>query len=358
LADDAGDKTEPPTPRRRNEARSQGQVARSQDLNAAVMLFAALIGFLMFGQTIWRTLLVVMHGGLSGDPDSDSALIFASQSLKDIGKAIAPFMLLTTVFGVLTVFAQTGWLFTFAPLKPKLDKLNPINGFKKFFSPHVLVQLVQNVAKLVLVLWVAWLAVRSMLQETMFAHTLDFMLVFPMASDLVLTLGLYLTLILFLLAIVDFTYQKYRHEKQLKMTKQEVKEEMKRMDGDPVMKRRRREVQMKLAAERAHQTVPTADVVVTNPTHYSVAIRYESGEMNAPKVVAKGVDFLAMRIREIAAESGVPIVEKPQLARMLYAEVEAGREIPEKFYRSVAEVLAYVYEMSGRHMGPNPVSVS
>jgi flagellar biosynthesis protein FlhB len=359
MADDAGDKTEAPTPRRRMEARERGQVPKSQDLNAASMLLAALVGLMLFGPRIWRTMLAVMRRGLEGEESlsGDTAIAYGLTSLIELAKAIGPFVGIIVVVGVTAVLSQVGLLLTLKPITPSLEKLSPIAGAKRIFSPHSLVKLAQDVVKLAVVVGVAWLSVQGIFGRIMMIHTLDFVLVFGMASDLVFELGIRLVILLIVLAIIDYAYQRYRHEKQLKMTKEEVKEEMKRMEGDPVVKRRRREVQLRLAAERLKTSVPEADVIVTNPTHYSIAIKYQQGEMASPKVVAKGVDFMAMRIREIASASGIPIIEKPSLARMLYREVEAGQEIPEKFYRAVAEVLAYVYQLAGEQMGPRPVAV-
>ncbi len=360
MADDAGDKTEPPTPRRRNESRNRGQVARSQELTASVLLFAAIVGLALFGRGIWMAMLDVMHSALRGDelPDINATMVFMGHSMAHVGKAVAPLMALILIIGIAVLYAQIGWLLTLEPLTPKLDKLNPIGGIKRLFSPHSLIQLAQNILKLSVIAGVAWVSVRSVFNKIIFANALDTVLIMPLAADLIFGLGMRLVLVLFVLAVIDYIYQRYRHEKQLKMTKEEVKEEMRRMEGDPVVKRRRREVQLRLAAERVKTSVPQADVVVTNPTHYAVALKYDVPAMAAPKVIAKGVDEMALRIREIAAAAGVPIVEKPVLARMLYSEVPLGREIPEKFYRVVAEILAYVYELSRQNLGPAPVPVT
>ncbi len=327
-----------------------------------MLLLGALIALALFGRGILQTLLLVMRSALQHDPASpgtiDTALIFFAQSLAQVAKAVAPLFVLLILLALVVLYSQVGWILTLQPLTPKLDKLNPASGIKRIFSPNSLVKLAQDVVKLGLIVVVAWLSIRSVIHKILLAHTLDFAAVFPFGADLVFSLGVRLALVLLVLAILDFFYQRYRHEKQLKMTKEEVKEEMKRMEGDPVIKRRRREVQLRLAAERIKAAVPNADVVVTNPTHYAVAIRYDAAAMAAPKVIAKGVDYMALRIREIAAAGGVCIVEKPDLARMLYTEVDVGREIPERFYRVVAEVLAYVYELSGRNMGPAPVPVT
>lgn len=360
MAEDAGDKTEAPTPRRRSEARSRGQIAKSQELASAVLLLTSLIGLDLLGGRIWRALLAIMYRALAveGPPRMDETLVFASQAVAEAGKALAPFLIVLVLAALLVMYAQVGFLFTWETLKPSLGKLNPINGFKRLFSAHSLVQLAQNVFKLALIALVAWISVRSVVKKILLAHTLDFTQVLALGTSIVFYVGIRLAIVLLLLAIIDYIYQRYRQEKQLKMTKEEVKEEMRRMEGDPMIKRRRREVQLRLAAERLKSVVPKADVVVTNPTHYAAALRYDPETMASPTLVAKGVDFLALRIREIAAASGIPIVEKPELARMLYADVEVGREIPERLFRAVAEILAYVYELGARRMGPAPVPVT
>jgi len=176
----------------------------------------------------------------------------------------------------------------------------------------------------------------------------DFLQIFAIGADVLYRLAIRLGIVLLILAIVDYAWQRWKHERELKMTKQEVKDEMKRMDGDPQIKARRRDIARQMALQRARQDVPTADVVVTNPTHFAVALKYEEGTMHAPRVVAKGADYMAMRIREIAVAHGIPILERPPLARGLYKLVEVGQEIPEQFYAAVAEILAYVYELTGK----------
>ncbi|NOS99302.1 MAG: flagellar biosynthesis protein FlhB [Phycisphaerales bacterium] len=350
MADEHGDKTEAPTPRRRNEARQSGQIARSQDLNAAVGLLAAIVALLLFGRHIWTTMVAITQRAIDGSDGQgiDAVLVLTAESFVESFKSIVPLMVFLLFVGLVVTLSQVGLLFTWKPITPNLDKLNPVSGFKRMFSPNSLVHLAQNIMKLIVVGGVAWLSVRPIISEMLLAHTVDFVLTMPLASKLVTHVALRLAAALIVLAILDYLYQRFRHEKQLKMTKEEVKEEMRRMEGDPVIKRRRREVQLKLAAQRIKTAVPKADVVVTNPTHYAVALRYDVEEMVAPKVVAKGADYLAQRIREIAMVSGVPIVQKPELARRLYADVAVGAEIPERFYRAVAEILAYVYELSGK----------
>ncbi len=353
MPEELGERTEPPTPRRRNEARESGQVAKSQDLSAAVLLFAALIALYLFGTGIWQTLVHVMRQALGHDGGTavDGALALSARTFVEVGKSILPFLITVIIVALIALYAQVGWLLTLKPLTPKLDKLSPISGLRRLFSPNTLVQLGLNVAKLLLVSFVAWLAIRVIINQLLLAHTVEFAATFTMGCHLVFHVGIRLIIVLLLLAFLDYAWQRYRHEKQLRMTKQEVKEEMKRMEGDPIIKRRRREVQLRLAMERLKSKVPEADVIVTNPTHYAIALQYVPEAMIAPKVIAKGVDYMACRIRELAAGAGVPIVQRPDLARRLYSDVDVGREIPERFYRAVAEVLAYVYEISGRRAG-------
>jgi flagellar biosynthesis protein FlhB len=218
----------------------------------------------------------------------------------------------------------------------------------KLFQGKGWIQLVMNLLKLVLVTWVAYSAVADRLSLITSAQTLGFMAIFNLGAQVVYAIGIRIGIVLLILALIDYAYQKFRIEKELKMTKQEVKEEMKRMEGDPKIKQRRRQIAMQQTVQRLKKDVPTADVIVTNPTHYAVALKYDSTGMGAPKVVAKGQDYIAMRIREIAAGAGIPILERPPLARSLYQLVEVGKEIPEQFYSAVAEILAYVYELTGK----------
>jgi len=256
-------------------------------------------------------------------------------------------MLTVTLLALASAVGQVGLLFTVRPITPSLDKLNPLNGLKRMFSARSLVQLVMGLAKMTVLTAVAYWTLKSRLGRLAGASLLPYEAMAQITIDFLFTLGIRLTTCL-LLAIIDWIYQRLKHEKELRMTKQEVREELKRMDGDPHVKRRRREVQMQLALQRIRSAVPKADVVVTNPTSFAVAIQYDARTMSAPKVTAKGADLLAQRIRELAILHGVPIVERPPLARALYRSVEIGQEIPAAFYRAVAEVLAYVYELAGR----------
>lgn len=347
---DRDEKTEAPTPRRRTEARQKGQVARSQDLVVAVVLLAGFIGVRFFGPGLWNALLWTMRAGLSPESpwDLEASLPFVGAMLTHIGFRLLPLLLLIALAAVVVLFAQVGPLWTLDPLTPKLSKLNPLNGFRRLFSAASLLSALMNVVKSATVATIAALSLSGAAASIVFAFTLPHQEIFLLGAGLTFRLGMTLSVAFFILALLDYAMQRYRHERSLRMTKEEVKDELRSMEGDPAIKRRRRQLQLQLVAHRLRAEVPTADVVVANPTHYSVAIRYDTESMHAPKVVASGVDEIAIRIRQIAKESGVPIVERRALAKALYESVNVGQHIPERFYRAIAEVLAYVYELTGR----------
>lgn len=352
MADSAQERTEPATPRRREEARNRGQVAKSNDLTAAVVLFGTMVAlYVVHEQFITQMVQIVQFclGDLSGASVDAGAMVPTMKAV--FNKAaflVLPVIAIVLVLALASAIGQVGLLFTFKPITPSLDKLNPLNGLKRIFSSRSVVTLVMGLAKMSLLGLVAYWTLASRIQGLAFATELPYLALVQISIDFIFTLALRLAAVLLLLALIDLAYQRWKMEKDLRMTKQEIREEMKRMDGDPQLKRRRREVQLQQAVQRISAAVPQSDVVVTNPTHFAVALQYDSRTMNAPKLTAKGADFLAQRMRELAIKHGVPIVEKPPLARALYARVEVGQEIPAQFYRAVAEVLAYVYELAGR----------
>lgn len=353
MADDFGDKTEAPTPRRRQEARENGQIARSQDLTAAALFLAAMLLLNFFGSGIMTTLRDVMQRMLGYDTLADfrtpSLAEAFFQLLLRVAVALGPVLAGFVLVAVAINLVQVGFFLSTKRIQPKLEMLNPTRGIKRIFGGgQGIVTLLMNLAKLVLITLVAYSAVHGKIGLIVAATKLSAEQIFLLGSQIVYDIGLRIAVLLLVLAILDYAYQRYKNEQQLKMTKQQVKEEMKRMEGDPLIKQRRRQLQLQRATQRIRQDVPKADFIVTNPTHYAVAIQYDPDQMNAPKVVAKGADYLAFRIREVAAEHGIPILERPPLARAIYKDVEVGQEIPEKFYAAVAEILAYVYEISGR----------
>lgn len=350
MAGDQEARTEAPTPRRRSEARQRGQVARSHDLVVAVVLLAGFVGVYLFGPGLWFALLLTMRTGLTpGEPwGLEETLPFAAAVLREVFLKTLPLLLMVVLAAGAVLYAQVGPLWTWEPLTPNFNKLNPIYGLRRLASAGSLLSALTNLAKSAAVVAVAFALLSGAAASIVFAFTLGHFEMFLLGANLTFRLGLTLSVVFLLLAILDFGLQRFRHERSLRMTKEEVKDELRSMEGDPAIKRRRRQVQLQLAAQRLRRDVPQADVVVANPTHYSVAIRYDSETMAAPKVIAKGVDEVAIRIRQLAKEFGIPVVERRALARALYESVEVGHFIPERFYAAIAEILAYVYELTGR----------
>lgn len=350
MAGFADDKTEPATPRRRQEQRQSGQVARSQDLSAAVPILFGFWALAYLGPRLWASLLAITRTALTADKmvRLEDVMPFAGATAIEILKRLAPFLAILFFVIVITLLAQVGFLFTLKPLKPSLGRINPLKGLQRIFSIRSVVLAATNAVKLLVVGMVAWLSLRGNADAIIHAFMFEVPVAFQLGASLIFSVTMRLAVALLILALLDLAWQRYKHERDMRMTKEEVKDEFRSMDGDPKIKQRRREVQFQLAMQRLKRDVPTADVVVTNPTHVAVAVRYDVKTMPAPKVVAKGADQIALRIRQIAMEFGIPIVERPPLARALHEAVEVGECIPERLYRAVAEILAYVYELTGR----------
>jgi flagellar biosynthetic protein FlhB len=354
MAEDTGDKTEAPTPRRREEAREQGQIARSQDLTAAALLLGSLLLLKWSGDGIVGALktLVAEMLDVSSATAADKGLVDLGivRAVGLVARAMAPLMVGLFVLSVVINVVQVGFHLHPKRVQPNFAALNPLKGLQSLFGKRNggPVRAGMVLLKTFLIAMVAYSAIADRIGLIITAQQLEFVQIFGLGADILYSVAMRIGILLLILAILDFGYQKWRIEQQLKMTKQEVKDEMRRMDGDPKIKQRRRQIAHQLATQKLRKDVPTADVIVTNPTHFAVALKYDSDSMRAPRVVAKGQDFMALRIREIAAASGVPILERPPLARSLYSLVQVGQEIPEQFYSTVAEILAYVYELSGK----------
>jgi flagellar biosynthetic protein FlhB len=264
---------------------------------------------------------------------------------------LLPFLLLLMVLTAVGSLAQTGLLLTPKKLLPRIENLSLKRGLKRIFSFDAVTRTVLGLFKMLFIGLVAYYTVAARMQPVLGSTTVPPLGVLHMAGEMLFTLMLRLALVLLVLGLIDYFYQRHKVEKSLRMSKQDVKDELKRMEGDPLLKSRRRQTQAKLAMQRVAVDVPKSDVVVTNPSEYAVALRYDEATMSAPRVLAKGQDLLAVRIRQIAQQHGIPIVQRPPLARGLYAACEVGDEIPPAYYRAVAEVLAYVYQLSGRAAG-------
>jgi len=349
MAGYADDRTEPATPRRRREARASGQVARSHDLTVAVLLLAGFIALALVGPPIWFSLLAITQASLDAGSASsvEEVLPFAAAVAVESFKRLAPLLLILLGATLVSLLAQTGFLLTGQPLIPSLGKISPLSGIRRLFSVRSVMLAVVNFAKVLVVGVVAYLTLSGSTAAVLYAFNFEFEDLFTLGSSLTYRLGMRLSVALLILALFDYAWQRYRHEKDLRMTKEEVKDELRSMEGNPDIKRRQRQIQLQMAMRRLRKEVPKADVVVTNPTHVAVAIRYDAETMYAPQVVAKGADELALRIRQLAVEFGVPIVARPPLARALYESVAVGEYVPERLYRAIAEILAYVYELTG-----------
>lgn len=356
MAEDLGEKTEEATPKRRQEAREEGNIAKSQDLASALLL---LVGVLLVWAVLSRAaggLRIMVENALAADvignpTDPDDVLMAVTHVAASVLRWLIPMVLVTWVFAYLVHFWQVGWLVSSKVLQPKWSKLNPISGFKRVFGVRGMVKAAMDVGKVAIVLTVAAITILSHEAQVLVLPQLSALAAASLVSGLVLEVALKVVAVLIILGIIDFAFQRMRHSRDLRMTKQQVKDEMKQSEGDPEVKRRRLRMQQQITMQRISTSVPKADVIVTNPEHIAIAIQYDASKMHAPKVVAKGADFLALRIRQIAMKHGIPIIERKPLARALYKQVGVGQEVPPEFYKAVAEILAYVYRLSGRKAG-------
>ena len=353
MAEDNGDKTEAPTPRRRNEAREHGNIARSPDLTASAVILGLMMMLKWYGEglvTALKTLMAeVLSGRVLGDSNLEKIFGLLVRMILLIARAMAPIMIGAMFIAVVINLMQVGLFFSTERIQPNFGALNPTKGLSRIFGGgNGIVQLLMNTVKMTAVALTAYSAIHGRMAQIVTVQQLAFIQIFGIGAQIVYSIIVRITILLLVLAIVDYIYQRYKIEKSLKMTKQEVKDEMKSMDGDPKIKGRRRQIAIQMVTKRFKKDVPTADVVVTNPTEFAIAIKYDSDTMHAPRVVAKGQGYMAMKIRQIAIEHGIPILERKPLARALYKLVDVGQEIPEQFYSAVAEILAYVYELSGK----------
>ncbi len=351
MSDEMGERSEQPTAKRLSDARSKGQIPRSQDLGAAAGLLVGIITLVAFGGTTMQSLARVMDRILSdatpGSPLDETSIIPAVEYVAiESAKILAPLLIIAALGAYITQYAQVGWIITAEPIRPKLSKLDPIKGTKKLFNKRNLVKTVVNTLKLLVVILVSWLVIMGRIETLVAAMQLDAAPALLLVVRVVLELAIWLVLLLLTIAVIDYTYQRWQHTQDLKMTKQQVKDERRSMEGDPEVKGRRLKMAREIAMQRIANAVPQADVIVTNPEHFSVAIKYEQDGTGAPRVIAKGADHLALRIRQLARLAHVPIVERPPLARALYWGIEVGQEIAPEHYQAVAEILAYVYRMN------------
>lgn len=348
-----GEKTEPATAKKLSDARDEGKVAKSQELNSAAMLIALFMllrifvsflgeGFVGVFQWSYKLIPEVVQSERSGMTVHGISGII-TQVLVNMLELMAPFLLGGFVVAIVISIVQVGWKVSTKPMEPKLDKFNPVNGFKRIFSKDSLFNLFKSILKIALIFYVAYTCIKDQQNNLFILYEIPLKQAISLIGNIIIDTGLRISLVYLVVGIADYTYQKIRFKEDMKMTKQEVKEEYKNTEGDPQIKGQQRQRMREASQRRMMQDVPKADVVITNPTHISVAIRYDSEQESAPTVLAKGEDYLAMKIREAAKENNVPIMENKPLARAIYATVDIGEQIPPELYQAVAEILAVVY---------------
>ncbi len=349
------DKTEEPTAKKIEDTRKEGQVAKSTELASAVALLTAFLSLRFLMSFLSGRLLEVFHTFWqqmnvysSGDFSSNTVHKIIVNVLLYVLITILPFLLIFLFVGFMVQRLQITWKVTTKPLQPKLNKLNPINGFKRMFSGRALINLLMSIAKVLIFGYMSYSIIKDNISVFINSYDNNLEDNLGILFDLIYELGIKISAVYIIIAAADFMYQKWKHKQDIKMTKQEVKDEYKNQEGDPKVKGQQRQRMQQAARRRMMQNIPEADVVITNPTHFAVALKYDNNVSNAPLVVAKGADYLAYKIKDIARENGVEIVEDKPLARMLYSNVEIGDEIPQELYQSVAEVLAYVYKLKNK----------
>lgn len=350
-----GEKTEPATAKKLREAREEGKVAKSKELTSAVdliVLFLVLKVFISFVGTgfmevfyyVYKSMpdfLVMNAPEFSVGAVSSLFVVIFWQMLK----ISAPFFAFGFSVTLLINIIQVGMKASPKAMQPKLDKFNPINGFKKILSKDSFFELFKSIIKIFIIVYVAYTSIREEVNDIFILYNLPLNQALALCGDVIINTGLKISIIYLVVGLADFFYQKHRFNEEMKMTKQEVKDEYKNTEGNPEIKGRQRQRMREASRQRMMQDVPKADVVITNPTHLAVAIKYDPEASKAPVVLAKGEDYLAQKIREMAKENDIEIIENKPLARMLYANVDIGSEIPPELYQSVAEILAMVYNM-------------
>jgi len=349
ISADSGEKTENATPKKKSESKKKGQVAKSKELSSTVTLITVTLLMIMLGtytlDNFKNILILFLNNYLTLTVNESTFKTLILVSVMKFGIIILPIVIPIMIMGIVASLMQSGFIFTSEPLKADLKKLDPISGFKKIFSMRSVVDLLKNLAIVTTISVIAYNFIKSNYLDIMTYGSLKTEVILGVFGSLVVAIFFKISVVMLIIAIIDFSYQKYKHNKELKMSMQEIKEEYKQQEGDPQIKSKIRQKQREMASSRMMQQVPDATVVITNPTHIAIAIKYEQGGEGAPIVVAIGADNVAIKIKEIASESSIPIIENKPLARLIYKELEVGSEIPTDMYQVVAEILALVYKM-------------
>ena len=353
-----GEKTEEPTAKKLSDARNEGQVAKGKDLTSAVML---LVLFMVLRFTVGNmgegfiecfnknyTQIGDLFTSTHGEYNMQYTIALIQSAALDMLKLLIPFFGIGFIIAIVIELAQVKWKPTSKPLQPKLSKFNPVNGIKRMFSVRTLVSLIKQVVILVVIFIVVYNKLKSRMSDIYMLYDIPLISAIMLLGDIIFDIGTVICVIYTIIGIADYVFEKRKFRKDMMMTKQEVKDEWKNTEGNPEVKNKIRQKMSEASRRRMMQAVPEADVVITNPTHFAVAIKYDKNEHEAPIVLAKGADYLARKIKDVAAENSIEIVENKPLARMLYHNVDIGAEIPPELYQMVAEVLAYVYNLKGK----------
>ena len=353
-----GEKTEPATQKKLEDARKEGQVAKSREIANGLGLLALFLILRFWVGNMGNQLMEIFPGFYDRIPElvtfwngmmpqTDTAFLFR-RMLIQLLLIVAPVLLVGFAVAFLSDVVQVKWKPTLKPLMPKFSKLNPISGFKKIFSVNALVELIKSIAKILLIGFVCYNYLQDKWVILLNLYDISLMQGLKLAAEVVIDLGIRISAIYMVIALADLIYQRVKFKNDMKMTKQEIKEEYKQQEGDPQIKGQIRQKMREASRRRMMQELPQADVVITNPTHYAVAVKYDPQVADAPLVTAKGEGYLAQKIKDVARENHVEIVENKPLARMLYANVDIGQAIPPELYQAVAEVLAFVYHLQGK----------
>ncbi len=353
-----GEKTEEPTSKKLDDARKEGQVAKSKEIGNAFSLLALFLVMKLYLGTMGTRFIEVFSAVYQQIPDVSkmyngglpvaSLHVLIRGMMFQILIIMAPVLLIGVAIAIICDVTQVKWKPTTKPLQPKFSKLNPMKGFGRIFSPNSLVELLKSVLKLALIGYMVYSYLKDKISNIFLLYDITLNQAIGMIGEIVVDLGIRIAAIYMIIAFLDFGYQKWKFHEDMKMTKQEVKDEYKNQEGDPQIKGKQKQRMREASMRRMMQQLPEADVVITNPTHYAVAIKYDPEKYDAPYVLAKGENYLAQRIKDVAKENHIEIVENKPLARMLYANVDIGGLIPPELYQAVAEVLAFVYHLKGK----------
>jgi flagellar biosynthesis protein FlhB len=351
MADNDQEKTEQATPKRQRESREEGQVIHSKEVSSAIVLLGAIVAFYAAGSWMVHRMAGVMQrylgglGAISLRDDSLQALVI--NVMMDFALIVFPVMLATLVLGVAASVFQVGFTISTKSLSPKFSKLNPIQGIGRLFSLRSSVDVIKALAKILVLGGLAYSLIKGEMQALPLLIQMNVTDIWAFIGRVSLRICLYTFMAMAAIACLDYLFQWWQHQKDLRMTKQEIKEESRQAEGDPKVKSRIRSIQLEMSRRRMMEGVPGATVVITNPTHLAIALKYDSKNMQAPKVVAKGAGFIAEKIKEIARSNRIPVVENKPLARAMFKAADVGAYIPLEMYRAVAEILAYVYRLKG-----------